>query len=72
MAARLGLSPRDRDQLQPSEIRDLYDGLLWRRSREIEIVAAQTRIIVQSVLGGDATLEDFCLMFPGYVRDDGQ
>ena len=70
MAARLGLKPWEAARLQPSEIQELYKGLLWRHSREVEIVAAQTRIIMTSILGDSAaSLRDFCRMFPGY--DDG-
>lgn len=30
MAARVGLRPWERDRMTPAEVRDLYDGHVWR------------------------------------------
>jgi len=70
MAARLGLAPWDRDRLQPAEIWELYDGMMWRHSRQIELVAIQT-MYIRTMMSDKDRLDDILQSFPYYRRDEG-
>jgi hypothetical protein len=65
----LGYSPDQFQRLQPVEVLALWDAWLWRRSREIEVIAVATMWTAGafSKLNPQKVLDSF----PGYKRDDG-
>ena len=68
MAARLGLKPAERDELQPAEIWELYNGMMWRHSRQIEIAATHA-LLVRAMLTSDDDRDGILSMFPYYRKD---
>ena len=68
MAARLGLRPWERDRLEPVEIREMYDGMMWRHSRQVEVVAIQTWLI-RAMMTSDEKLDSILGAFP-YYREE--
>ncbi len=72
MAVRLGLKPWESERLTPREIRELYDGMMWRHSRQIEIAATHA-LLVRAMLVEKDDRDDLLSMFPYYRKDsDGQ
>ena len=72
MASRLGLKPWEREEMEPAEIREMYDGMIWRLSRTSEIVAIQTWAI-RGMLTSEERLDSILDLFPYYVKDsDGK
>jgi len=69
MAARLGLKPWERDRLEPVEIREMYDGMIWRHSRQVELVAIQTWL-VRAMMTKDEKLATILDSFPYYEREE--
>ena len=68
MAARLGLKPWEREELEPAEIGAMYEGMLWRHSRAVEAVAVQTWL-VRKMVTSEEKLDDVLAVFPYYKKD---
>ena len=68
MAARLGLKPWERERLEPVEIRELYEGMIWRHSRQVELVAIQTWLI-RAMMSSEEKLKPIIDCFPYYEQE---
>lgn len=59
--------PWERARLQPKEIEALYDGQVWRRSRDIELLG----VVLYRLIGmftSDIHIDDVLEWFPHYDR----
>ena len=65
MASRLGLLPWERDRLSPAELKELWEGFTWRRSRNIEVVASVVLWLV-SLMTDKIDYGDILRSMPGY------
>ena len=65
MAARLGLMPWDARRLQPAELKDLFDGWLWRRSRDMEVLGMAVAWL-RCMMDSETTVDHIMDSFPGY------
>lgn len=70
MAFRLGFKPWEYARLQPAEVWALWDAWLWRRSREIELMAVSTLWQVKS-WGAKVDNRKVIQSYPGYEEDKG-
>jgi len=69
MASRLGLKPWEREDLEPAELSEMYEGMLWRHSRQVELVAIQTWLI-RAMMTSEEKLDSILGAFPYYMKDD--
>lgn len=60
--------PWERARLQQSELEALYDGLRWRRSRDMEVAAVLTFMVLQCWTS-DVDIEKVLELLPGYDRE---
>ncbi len=68
MSARLGLRPWESERLTPREIGELYDGMMWRHSRQIELVATHA-LLVRAMVTDKDDRNGILSMFPYYQKD---
>ncbi len=68
MASRIGLKPWEFERLTPREIRELYNGMMWRHSRLIETVATHA-LLVRAMLVEKDNRDDILSLFPFYQKD---
>lgn len=68
MAARLGLLPWERDRLAPVQLKELWDGWVWRRSRDMEatVTALLWVMKAQGVSNNDVDYLKLIESMPGY------
>lgn len=65
MASRLGILPWDRENLSPAEIKDLWEGWQWRRSRDMEVLA-QALMWLISLQTAEGDYDKVLMSLPGY------
>ena len=65
MASRLGLFPWERDRLAPAELKELWDGYVWRRSRDME-VWSRGLYWLRSMMDPEADDDKIVESMPGY------
>lgn len=65
MAARLGIMPWDAARLQPVELKALFDGWIWRRSRDAEVYGMCIAWL-RSMLDGETSIDQIMDSLPGY------
>jgi hypothetical protein len=69
MASRLGLKPWEREALEPVEIREMYDGMIWRHSRLVELFGVQTWL-VRAMMTDKEKRDDVLACFPYYIPEE--
>lgn len=70
MAYRLGYKPGEWESLAPIELSALWDAWMWRRSREIEVIAVPTLWLLRA-WGSKVDERKLLRTFPGYKEDKG-
>lgn len=65
MANRLGLLPWDRDRLSPAELKELWEGWHWRRSRDMEVLG-KALVYLMSMMSPDVDYDKIVSSLPGY------
>lgn len=68
MAARLGILPEEASRLTPSELKELWEGYVWRHSRMIEVIAKVATMLLQ-VQGAEVEYPQIVGGIPGYDQE---
>lgn len=55
--------------MEPAEVWEMYDGMMWRHSRQVELVATHA-FLVRSMLSGEEKYDAILGMFPYYQREE--
>jgi hypothetical protein len=73
VAYRLGLRPWDLERLQPVDLWEMFDGLRWRMSRDLEVSVTMAAVVGNRTgMGGEAVDTDrITRAFPFYVDVPG-
>lgn len=48
----------------------MYDGMMWRHSRQVEIVGRQTWLLVSRFMGTEEKPEDFAAFLSSYYQPE--